>query len=58
LFYDKGVIIASDTLVSYGNLAMFKQMDRIEAINKSTAISSSGDFSDFQEVVRLLKEMD
>jgi len=58
LFYKGGVIIASDTLISYGRLAMYKDVRRIHAINNYTAIASSGEYSDFQEVERLLHDMD
>lgn len=52
-----GIIIASDTRVNYGSLAkLLNIQDRVQQITNSTLISSTGEYSDFQEVVRLLKE--
>jgi 20S proteasome subunit beta 7 len=52
-----GVIIACDTRINYGSIAKFQNIDdRIQRINANTMISSSGEYSDFQEVVRFLKE--
>jgi len=52
-----GIIIASDTRVNYGSLAkLMNVQDRVTTINHHTMISSTGEYSDFQEVVRLLKE--
>jgi 20S proteasome subunit beta 7 len=55
--FSKGIIIASDTRVNYGSLAKLMNVhDRVTTVNQSTVISSTGEYSDFQEVVRLLKE--
>jgi len=52
-----GVIIACDTRINYGNFAKYQNIDdRVQRINANTMMSSSGEYSDFQEVVRLLKE--
>jgi 20S proteasome subunit beta 7 len=52
-----GIIIASDTRVNYGSLAkLLNIQDRVQTITENTLISSTGEYSDFQEVVRLLKE--
>ena len=52
-----GVIIACDTRINYGSIAKFQNIDdRVQRINANTMISSAGEYSDFQEVVRFLKE--
>jgi len=57
LKFRDGIIIASDTRVNYGSLAkLLNIQDRVQAITENTVISSTGEYSDFQEVVRLLKE--
>jgi 20S proteasome subunit beta 7 len=58
LYYKGGVIIASDTKICYGRLTMYKEVDRIAKINSYSAISSSGEYSDFQEAIRMLTDMD
>jgi 20S proteasome subunit beta 7 len=56
LKYADGVLLCSDTLASYGSLAMFKEIPRIAAVGDSTLIAASGEYSDFQEIVRLLRQ--
>lgn len=48
LKFEGGVIIAADTLVSYGSLARFRNIDRVFAVNEHTIIGCSGDYADFQ----------
>lgn len=55
--YKGGLIIACDTRINYGGLAKFLNIDdRIQQINANTLMGTSGEYSDFQEVVRILKE--
>lgn len=54
--YNGGVLMCTDTLASYGSLARFKQIPRMASIGESTLIGASGEYSDFQEIVRLLRE--
>jgi len=56
LKYSDGILLCSDTLGSYGSLALFKEIPRIAAIGQSTLIAASGEYSDFQEIVRLLQQ--
>lgn len=52
-----GIIIACDTRVNYGSIAKLLNItDRVTQISEKALISSTGEYSDFQEVVRLLKE--
>lgn len=46
--FDGGVIIAADTLISYGSMARFRNIDRVFKINETTVIGASGDYADFQ----------
>lgn len=55
--YKGGLVIACDTRLNYGSLAKFQNIDdRVQQINANTMIGSAGEYSDFQEVTRLLKE--
>jgi len=54
--YDKGVIIAGDLLVSYGNLARYHDVDRVFKINDNIIIGVSGDYADFQSMKQLIDE--
>ncbi|KAM3177574.1 hypothetical protein ACTXT7_004274 [Hymenolepis weldensis] len=50
--YKDGVIIAGDTLVSYGSLARFTNFDRVVKVNEHTLMACSGDIADFQFLSR------
>ncbi|XP_049849452.1 proteasome subunit beta type-4-like [Schistocerca gregaria] len=54
--YKDGVMLAADTLASYGSLARFR-LDRIKKINKTTLLAASGEMSDFHSIVRDLDRM-
>lgn len=57
LKYNGGVLMASDTLLSYGSLAKFPNIPRIKIIGKFSAVCATGDYADFQMVTRDLEEM-
>jgi 20S proteasome subunit beta 7 len=46
--YKDGVIIATDTMGSYGSLARFPDLKRVIAVNKTTIVGFTGDIADFQ----------
>ena len=46
--YDGGVVIAADTLGSYGSLARFTEIERVIKVNETTMVGAGGDFADFQ----------
>ena len=46
--YDGGVIMAADTLGSYGSLARFTEISRVLKVNETTVLGYSGDIADFQ----------
>jgi len=54
--YDKGVIIAGDNKVNVHGYKKFTNISRIAPINKNTIMGSSGEYSDFQELNRILVE--
>jgi 20S proteasome subunit beta 7 len=53
--YRSGVLLAADTLVSYGSMAKYKNARRLLPINSSTLIGGGGASSDLQAVTELLK---
>ena len=58
LKYNKGIIIACDTLMHYGSsLSLTKCYDRIKVLNNRTLTGYSGEFSDMQETQRILNEL-
>jgi len=46
--FPSGVLIAADTLGSYGTLARFKDVNRVGAYGSHTIVGAAGDLSDFQ----------
>ncbi|CAN6205013.1 unnamed protein product [Urochloa humidicola] len=57
LKYKDGVIMASDTGASYGSTLRYKSVERIKPVGKHSLIGASGEFSDFQEILRYLDEL-
>lgn len=55
--YNGGVMLAADTLASYGSLARYKDFERVRTVSKKTLIGGSGDLSDFQYIITLLEEL-
>ena len=56
--YKNGVIIACDTLGSYGSLARFKDVVRVIRANNETIVACDGDLSDFQNIEKMLKNIE
>jgi len=54
--YKDGVMISGDTLLSYGSLARFRDIQRIRPVGTETLIGGSGEYSDYIEVMRILQE--
>ncbi|CAB4408300.1 unnamed protein product [Rhizophagus irregularis] len=52
--YKDGIMLAADTLASYGSLARFTNIQRLYPVGDFTIIAASGDISDFQYVQHLL----
>jgi len=55
--FDGGVIIAADTLGSYGSMARFRQVSRITKVNDTTVFSAAGDYADYQYLKSELEQM-
>lgn len=53
--YAGGVLLAADTLGSYGGLARFKDLRRIREVGSHTLLGASGEYSDFQEILKMLE---
>jgi len=56
--YNGGVMLAADTLSSYGSLARYKDTRRLIKVGEQTLIGASGEMSDFQSLQDLLENMD
>jgi 20S proteasome subunit beta 7 len=52
--YKDGIMMAADTLASYGSLARFRDVERLMQVGGSTIIGASGDISDYQYVQHYL----
>jgi 20S proteasome subunit beta 7 len=55
--YGGGVMVLADTLGSYGSLARFADLRRIQSVNDKTIVAASGDFADFQHILKLLTQL-
>ena len=53
--YKDGVMLAADTLGSYGSLARFKDLRRIRKVGARTLVGASGEYSDFQHILQMLE---
>lgn len=58
LKYKDGVMLAADTLASYGSLAMFKDIRRINKSGSWTLVGGSGEMSDYQAIMHMLQELE
>lgn len=58
IVYANGVMLAADTLLSYGGMAKHNGISRLFAIphGAKTLIAASGEYSDFQMICQLLSE--
>jgi 20S proteasome subunit beta 7 len=54
--YNEGLVIACDTRLNYGSLSKFYNVNRVLQINANTFLGSAGEYSDYQEVTRILRE--
>ena len=55
--YNGGVMLAADTLASYGSLARYKDVRRLQKVGDNTLIGASGELSDFQTIMEMLDGM-
>eukprot|EP00727_Mastigamoeba_balamuthi_P012387 m51a1_g7771 putative proteasome subunit beta type 4 (229) ;mRNA; r:152702-153613 len=55
--YAGGVLVAADTLGSYGSMARFMDLRRLAAVGARTLVGASGEYSDWQAVRELLASL-
>lgn len=56
LKFKDGIIVAADTLGSYGSLARFSSLSRILRVNDSTVMTCSGDYADYQFIKAIIEQ--
>jgi len=54
--FDGGVMIAADTLGSYGSLARFTEMERVFKVNDTTLLAAGGDTADMQFLQEIIHQ--
>lgn len=54
--FDGGVIIAADTLVSFGKMARHHNCDRIMVVNDQTVVAATGDYADYQYLTDIIEQ--
>nr|CAB3265224.1 proteasome subunit beta type-4-like [Phallusia mammillata] len=57
LKFEGGVMLAADTLGSYGSMARFRNVSRIMKVNDCTVLSAAGDYADYQFIKAELEQM-
>jgi len=55
--YKDGVMMIGDTLASYGSMARYMDVDRVLRLGKFSLIGGTGDYSDFQNILKMLDEL-
>lgn len=56
LKFEGGVILAADTLGSYGSMAAVRNLQRVFKVNDKTIIAGSGDYADYQLLLNIINE--
>ncbi|XP_026316670.1 proteasome subunit beta type-4 [Hyposmocoma kahamanoa] len=56
LKFDRGCVIAGDTLGSYGTLARFRDCPRVMKVNDNILLGSGGDYADFQYLKDIIEQ--
>lgn len=54
--YKGGVLMAADTLGSYGSMARFPDLNRIMKVNDTTVLGAGGDYADFQFISDVIQQ--
>jgi 20S proteasome subunit beta 7 len=57
LTYKGGVLLAADTMLSYGSMAKSFQTPRMVSIDDRILLGASGEYSDFQEIVNKVEAL-
>ena len=50
------LMLAADTLLSYGSMAMFRDCDRLMKVNDQIVMGGGGDYADFQYIQHAIEE--
>ncbi len=56
LKFNGGVVVAADTLGSYGSLARFPSVERVARVNSGAVVACTGDYADFQLLREILEQ--
>merc|ERR1712142_217218 len=56
IVFNGGVMIAADTLGSYGSLARYRNLSRVSVVNDKTVIAAGGDYADFQYLKSVIEQ--
>jgi 20S proteasome subunit beta 7 len=54
--FDGGVILAADTLGSYGSLARYRDCPRVMKVNDCTVLGGGGDYADYQHLKSVIEQ--
>jgi len=55
--FNGGVVVAADTLASYGSLARFRNCHRLMKVNETTLLGCTGDYADYQYLQRIIEQI-
>ena len=55
--YKDGVMLAADTLASYGTMARYKDIRRLTKVGNNCLIGASGEISDYQSLQQMLSDV-
>ncbi|XP_076181824.1 proteasome subunit beta type-4 [Ptiloglossa arizonensis] len=53
--FKDGILIAADTLGSYGSLARFRNLDRVMRVNNNIILGAGGDYADYQYLKSIIE---
>jgi len=57
IIYKGGVMLAADTMLSYGRMAKAQNICRLQGISHTnTILGGSGEYSDYQQILKILEE--
>lgn len=54
--FSDGIVVAADTLGSYGSLAKYRPLSRILKVNDTTVMGTSGDYADLQFMKSVIEQ--
>lgn len=56
MIFKDGIMLAADTLGSYGTLARYRDLSRVSVVNDATVIAAGGDYADFQYLKSIIEQ--